>query len=76
VAGLYRGALWFVEAFVVHDWNSLFFPAYNYVASGPAFYAVRVASALLSLGVVATMTRRRPDRLPPPPEEEPEPPLV
>lgn len=61
VAGLYRGALWFVEAFVVHDWNSLFFPAYNYVTSGPAFYAVRAASALLSLGVAAAMTRRRPE---------------
>lgn len=62
VAGLYRGALWFVEAFVVHDWNSLFFPAYNYVTSGAAFYAVRVASALLALGVVAVLTRRRPER--------------
>lgn len=64
VAGLYRGALYFVEAFVVHDWNSLFFPSYNYVTSGPAFYAVRAASALLALGVVAVMTRRRPERLP------------
>lgn len=63
VAGLYRGALYFAEAFVVHDWNSLFFPAFNYVTSGAAFYAVRVASALLALGVVAVMTRRRPERL-------------
>ena len=61
VAGLYRGAHWFVEAFVVHDWNSLYFPPYNYVTSGPAFYAVRAASALLALGVVAVMTRRRPE---------------
>lgn len=66
VAGLYRGALYFVEAFVVHDWNSLFFPPYNYVTSGAAFYAVRAASALLALGVVAVMTRRRPERLPEP----------
>jgi hypothetical protein len=72
VAGLYRGALYFAEAFVVHDWNSLFFPAFNYVTSGAAFYAVRAASALLALGVVAVMTRRRPERLPdsePPPME-------
>jgi len=75
VAGLYRGALWFVEAFVIHDWNSLYFPAWNYVASGPAFYAARAASALLALGVVATMTRRRPDRLPEPPDDESGPPL-
>jgi hypothetical protein len=64
VAGLYRGALYFAEAFVVHDWNSLFFPPFNYVTSGAAFYAVRAASALLALGVVAVMTRRRPERLP------------
>jgi hypothetical protein len=70
VAGLYRGALNFAEAFVVHDWNSLFFPAFNYVTSGAAFYAVRAASALLALGVVAVMTRRRPKRLP---ESEPPP---
>ncbi len=61
VAGLYRGALYFAEAFVVHDWNSLFFPSFNYVTSGVAFYAVRAASALLALGVVAVMTRRRPE---------------
>ncbi|HWN42108.1 MAG TPA: hypothetical protein VNW71_07780 [Thermoanaerobaculia bacterium] len=74
VAGLYRGALYFAEAFVVHDWNSLFFPSFNYVTSGAAFYAVRAASALLALGVVAVMTRRRPERLPesePPIEEAP-----
>ncbi|MEA2559961.1 MAG: hypothetical protein QOH06_1465 [Acidobacteriota bacterium] len=73
VAGLYRGALYFAEAFVVHDWNSLFFPSFNYVTSGAAFYAVRAASALLALGVVAVMTRRRPERFPesePPIEED------
>lgn len=75
VAGLYRGALGFVEAFVVHDWNSLCFPAYNYVTSGAAFYAVRAASALLALGVVAVMTKRRPERATAsaPPYEEPQP---
>lgn len=58
VAGLYRGTLYFVEAFVVHDWTSLFFPAYNYVTSGSSFYAARAASAVLALGVVAVLTRR------------------
>lgn len=62
VAGLYRGTLCFVEAFVVHDWTSLFFPAFNYVTSGGAFYAARAASALLALGVVALLTRTRPER--------------
>jgi hypothetical protein len=57
VAGLYRGALVFVEAFVVHDWYSLYFPAYNYVTSGVPFYAARAASALLGLIVVAALTR-------------------
>ena len=71
VAGLYRGALCFVEAFLVHDWNSLYFPAYNYVTSGAAFYAVRTASALLALGVVVLMTKRRPERAPAAPDEEP-----
>jgi hypothetical protein len=60
VAGLYRGTLYFVEAFVIHDWTSLFFPAYNYVTSGNSFYAARAASALLALGVVAVLTRRGP----------------
>ncbi|HEX3125839.1 MAG TPA: hypothetical protein VH394_00770 [Thermoanaerobaculia bacterium] len=71
VAGLYRGALTFLEAFVVHDWNSLYFPAYSYVASGIPFYAARAASALLGLIVVAALTR--PTRVPAPvpaPEEE------
>lgn len=57
VAGLYRGALTFLEAFVVHDWYSLYFPAYSYVTSGLPFYAARAASALLGLIVVAALTR-------------------
>jgi len=60
VAGLYRGLLWFVEAFVVTDWYRLYFPAYNYVAGTPLFYAVRAASALLGLAVIVTVAR--PDR--------------
>ncbi len=57
VAGLYRGFLWFVEAFVITDWYSLYFPAYNYVAGGPLFYAARVASALLGLGIILAVAR-------------------
>ena len=75
VAGLYRGALAFVEAFVVHDWYSLYFPAYSYVTSGLPFYAARAASALLGLIVVAVLTRpthapRSPAPAPEFPEEE------
>ncbi len=69
VAGLYRGVLAFVEAFFIHDWFSLHFPAYNYVTSGVPFYAVRAASALLSLGVVAWFSRTRPERAPHAPED-------
>jgi hypothetical protein len=58
VAGLYRGAFCFVEAFVVHDWYSLYFPAFNYVTSGAPFYAARATSALLGLIVVAALTRQ------------------
>jgi hypothetical protein len=67
VAGLYRGALGFLEAFVVHDWYSLYFPASNYVTSGAPFYAARAVSALLALGVVAVLTRRP---VPPQPSTE------
>lgn len=66
VAGLYRGLFVFLEAFVVHDWNSLWFPAYSYVTSGIPFYAARAASALLGLIVVAVLTR--PTRVPAAPE--------
>lgn len=57
VAGLYRGVLWFVEAFLVNDWYSLYFPAFNYVAGAPLFYALRAASALLGLAVILTVAR-------------------
>jgi hypothetical protein len=40
-------------------WSSLRFPAFSYVTGGPRFYAVRVASALLALGVVALLSRRQ-----------------
>jgi hypothetical protein len=57
VAGLYRGFLGFVEAFVVNDWYSLYVPSYNYVTGDPLFYAARAASALLGLVVIAAVTR-------------------
>jgi hypothetical protein len=59
VAGLYRGLLAFVEIALIDDWSSLRFPAFGYVTGGPRFYAVRVASALLALGVVALLSRRQ-----------------
>lgn len=57
VAGLYRGLFWFVEAFVVNDWYSLYFPSYNYVTGDPLFYAARAAAALLGLVVIAAVAR-------------------
>jgi hypothetical protein len=57
VAGLYRGAFLFLEAFLIHDWYSLYFPACSYVTNGGPFYATRVAAAGLGLIVVATLTR-------------------
>jgi hypothetical protein len=65
VAGLYRGLLWFLEAFVVNDWYSLWFPAYNYVAGDPLFYAVRAAAALLGLAVIVGIAGTGGDREPP-----------
>lgn len=57
VAGLYRGLFWFVEAFLINDWYSLYFPTMNYVAGGPLFYAARAVSALLGLAVIAAVAR-------------------
>ena len=64
VAGLYRGLLWFLEAFVVNDWYSLHFPSYNYVAGDPLFYAVRAAAALLGLAVIVGVAGTGGDREP------------
>jgi hypothetical protein len=63
VAGLYRGLLWFLEAFVVNDWYSLWFPAYNYVAGDPLFYAFRAAAALLGLAVIVGIAGTGGDRV-------------
>lgn len=60
VAGLYRGALTFLEAFVVTDWYGLFAPSFNYVTSGPLFYVVRAAGALLAAGVIVWVTQTSP----------------
>ncbi|HEX3555067.1 MAG TPA: hypothetical protein VIA62_17730, partial [Thermoanaerobaculia bacterium] len=60
VAGLYRGVLWFLEAFVVTDWFGLFSPPFNYVTSGPLFYGVRAACALLAAGVIAWVVQPAP----------------
>jgi hypothetical protein len=59
VAGLYRGLLWFVEAFVVNDWYSLYFPATSYVAGSPLFYMARAVAALLGLAVIVAVARPR-----------------
>ena len=63
VAGLYRGLLWFVEAFVVNDWYSLYFPSSSYVAGDPLFYMARAVSALLGLALIVAVAR--PGRRPP-----------
>jgi hypothetical protein len=60
VAGLYRGVLLFVEAFLVTDWFGLFFPAFNYVTGGPLFYGVRAACALVAAGVIAWVVQPAP----------------
>lgn len=62
-AGLYRGLLWFVEAFVVNDWYSLYFPSSSYVAGDPLFYMARAVSALLGLALIVAVAR--PGRRPP-----------
>ena len=51
-AGLYRGLLIYVDAFLIADWYSVWFPMANFTTSEPAFYLVRGATAILSTGVV------------------------
>jgi hypothetical protein len=70
VAGLYRGVLWFVEAFVITDWYSLYVPAYNYVVGDLLFYAARAASALLGLGVIMAVAQPGRQESNAPPEGE------
>jgi hypothetical protein len=52
LAGLYRGFLFYLDAFVIQDWYGVYFPAANYVSSEPVFYLARGASALLAAGII------------------------
>ncbi len=52
-AGLYRGVLFYIDAFVVCDWYGVYFPSANVASSEPLFYVVRGATAVLSLVVLA-----------------------
>ena len=52
-AGLYRGLLLYLDAFVINDWYSVHFPAANFTTSEPAFYLLRSMSAVLAAALVA-----------------------
>jgi hypothetical protein len=52
-AGLYRGALAFVDFYVIADRLAPAFPSANYVASGDSFYLLRAASPLLAALLLA-----------------------
>ncbi|PYT36625.1 MAG: hypothetical protein DMF52_06395 [Acidobacteria bacterium] len=56
-AGLYRGLIIYMEAFLIADWYSVFFPMANFTTSEPAFYLVRGATAILAAGVIVTGLR-------------------
>jgi len=56
-AGLYRGLLIYVEAFLIADWYGAWFPMANFTTSEPAFYLVRGATAVLATGVVVAGLR-------------------
>ncbi len=56
-AGLFRGVSMFLEAFVLADWYSLFFPAFQVVSETPAFYFARGLSSLVALGAAAWLAR-------------------
>ncbi len=60
LAGLYRGVLAFIEAFIVTDWFGLFSPPFHYVTSGPLFYGLRAACALVAAGVIAWVVQPAP----------------
>jgi len=57
-AGIYRGLLAYVDAFVLNDWYSVQFPAANYTTSEPMFYVLRATAAVLSAALVAAGARR------------------
>ncbi len=52
-AGIYRGLLLYLDAFVINDWYSVHFPAANFTSSEPAFYLIRSVSAVLAAALVA-----------------------
>lgn len=53
LAGAARGLLVCLDAVVINDVVSPFFPAANYVAGDPRFYALRASAAVLALAIVA-----------------------
>jgi len=57
-AGIFRGVAMFLEAFVLADWNSLYFPGFQVVSDTPAFYVARAVSALLAVGAAVLFTSR------------------
>ncbi|MBI1950231.1 MAG: hypothetical protein HYS34_02575 [Acidobacteria bacterium] len=52
-AGIYRGLILYLDAFVINDWYSVHFPAANFTSSEPAFYLLRSLSAVLAAALVA-----------------------
>ncbi|MEP7009289.1 MAG: hypothetical protein ABJC13_03105 [Acidobacteriota bacterium] len=56
-AGVFRGVSMFLEAFVIADWNSLYFPGFQVVSNTPSFYLARASAALLSVAAALLLTR-------------------
>jgi len=56
-AGLYRGLLLYIDAFLIADWYCVWFPLANFTTSEPEFYVVRGATAILATGVVVAALR-------------------
>lgn len=59
-AGLYRGALAYVDFYLIHDWLSPVFPSANYVTSTDAFYLLRAAGpCAAALLLLIALSRKR-----------------
>jgi hypothetical protein len=58
LAGLFRGLLLYIDALVVNDWFSLYFPAANFTTSDPVLYLVRGGCALAALALIGVGARR------------------
>lgn len=58
-AGIYRGALAYVDGYLIHDWMSPLFPSANYVTSSDLFYLVRVAGPAAAVALVWAVVRRK-----------------